>query len=225
MGKIKLAVLSMGTLLLLAACGEDTDSTVPPTEPDTEETTGNEEPSSPETDGTTETDDQAGSDTGTENTPPTETPAPQTGRGIENTEFDISLDDAVQIFFDTFPEAEGIDNVDFDVDDGRFEYEIDGFNANTEFELTINAETGEILEQKSENDDDRDTAIDFDNIISPQEAMTNALEAAGSGYVKEWNLDTDDGRTIYDIDIEGADNGVDDVEVNAETGEIIEIDS
>lgn len=225
MGKIKLAVLSMGTLLLFAACGEDTDSTVPPTEPDTEETTGNEEPSSPETDGTTETDDQAGSDTGTENTPPTETRAPQTGRGIENTEFDISLDDAVQIFFDTFPEAEGIDNVDFDVDDGRFEYEIDGFNANTEFELTINAETGEILEQKSENDDDHDTAIDFDNIISPQEAMTNALEAAGSGYVKEWNLDTDDGRIIYDIDIEGADNGVDDVEVNAETGEIIEIDS
>lgn len=207
MRKVKLAVLSMSTLLLLAACGEDADTTLTPIEPATEESV--------------ETDDS------NSNTPvETDEEPTQTTKGIQDVDFEVSLDDAVQRFMDTFPEVEGIDKVQFDVDDGRFEYELDGFNAGYEFELTIDAETGDVLEQSTDDDDDdHEVAIDFGNIISPQEAMSLALEAAGSGYVKEWELATDDGRTYYEIDIEGADNNVDSVDIDAVSGDILEIDS
>ena len=70
---------------------------------------------------------------------------------------EYTLDDAVRTFFDTYPEAEDIDKVEFDVNDGRFESEINGFNA--AIELRVDAETGEIRGQCSEKDDDTNAAI------------------------------------------------------------------
>lgn len=207
----KMVVLSLGASLLLAACGTtDTNETTDTgsTEPNTEQATDATESENTGTDSGDQTGD-TGSDTGDTTT-----------EGIQDREFDVSLDDAVQIFFDTFPDAEGIDQVQFDVDDGRYEYEIDGFNATTEFELTVDAETGDIYDQSEESDNDSDTAINFDEIITPQEAMTNALTEVGSGYVKEWDLETDDGRTVYEIDVENASTDADDVYVDAVTGDV-----
>lgn len=212
MKNMKKMLLSSSTLLLLAACATETDQQPVPTE--TEEPTEQVE----DTNQTDETDvAEETEDTETDDAADTTETGDDMGPGIENREFEYSLDDAVQMFFDTFPEADGIDKVEFDVDDGRFEYEMDGFNVDTEFELTIDAETGEILEQKSEADDDTETAINFDSIISPQEAMQIALDDAGAGYAKEWELEVDDGRIEYDVDIEGAE----DRDIDAETGEVI----
>lgn len=143
--------------------------------------------------------------------------------GIEEKEFAISLDDAVAKFKETFPE-EGIEisGVELDEDDGKYAYDIQGFKENKEYEVKIDAETGDILAQEEEVDDDNDDldddiAIDFATIITPQEAMTKALEN-NTGYVKSYELDhNDDGRLVYEIDIEDGD----DVELDAETGDII----
>ena len=143
--------------------------------------------------------------------------------GIEEKEFAISLDDAVAKFKETFPE-EGIEisGVDLDEDDGKYAYDIQGFKENKEYEVKIDAETGDILAQEEEVDDDNDDldddiAIDFATIITPQEAMTKSLEN-NTGYVKSYELDhNDDGKLVYEIDIEDGD----DVELDAETGDII----
>ncbi len=143
--------------------------------------------------------------------------------GIEDKEFAISLDDAVAKFKETFTE-EGIEisSVELDEDDGKYAYDIQGFKENKEYELKIDAESGDILAQEEEVDDDNDDsdddiAIDFINIISPQEAMTKALEN-NKGYVKSYELDhNDDGKLVYEIDIEDGD----DVELDAQTGDII----
>mgnify|MGYP002712058666 FL=1 len=143
--------------------------------------------------------------------------------GIEEKEFAISLDDAVAKFKETFPE-EGIEvsGVELDEDDGKYAYDIQGFKENKEYEVKIDAETGDILAQEEEVDDDNDDldddiAIDFATIITPQEAMTKALEN-NTGYVKSYELDhNDDGKLVYEIDIEDGD----DVELDAETGDII----
>lgn len=211
----KMVVLSLGASLLLAACGtmDDTNNDTTPTEPDTEQTT---DPTEGEDTGMEDT----GADSGEQTGDAGSGTGQNTGNGIQDREFEITLDEAVQIFFDTFPDAEGIDYVEFDIDDGRFEYEIDGFNATTEFELTVDAETGETYDQSEENDDDSKTAIDFDAIISPQEAMANALDEVGSGYIKEWDLETDDGQTVYEIDVENATTHADDVYVDAVTGDV-----
>lgn len=143
--------------------------------------------------------------------------------GIEEKEFAISLDDAVAKFKETFPE-EGIEisGVELDEDDGKYAYDIQGFKENKEYEVKIDAETGDILAQEEEVDDDNDDldddiAIDFVTIITPQEAMTKALEN-NTGYVKSYELDhNDDGKLVYEIDIEDGD----DVELDAENGDII----
>lgn len=143
--------------------------------------------------------------------------------GIEDKEFAISLDDAVAKFKETFTE-EGIEvsGVELNEDDGKYAYDIQGFKENKEYELKIDAESGDILAQEEEVDDDNDDsdddiAIDFINIISPQEAMTKALEN-NKGYVKSYELDhNDDGKLVYEIDIEDGD----DVELDAQTGDII----
>lgn len=143
--------------------------------------------------------------------------------GIEEKEFAISLDDAVAKFKETFPE-EGIEisGVELDEDDGKYAYDIQGFKENKEYEVKIDAETGDILAQEEEVDDDNDDldddiAIDFATIITPQEAMTKALEN-NTGYVKSYELDhNDDGKLVYEIDIEDGD----DVELDAENGDII----
>lgn len=143
--------------------------------------------------------------------------------GIEEKEFAISLDDAVAKFKEAFSE-EGIEvsGVELDEDDGKYAYDIQGFKENKEYEVKIDAETGDILAQEEEVDDDNDDldydiAIDFATIITPQEAMTKALEN-NTGYVKSYELDhNDDGKLVYEIDIEDGD----DVELDAETGDII----
>lgn len=144
--------------------------------------------------------------------------------GIEEKEFAISLDDAVAKFNETFTE-EGIEisGVEFEEDDGKYVYDIKGFKENKEYEVKIDAETGDILGQEEEIDDDNDDldddiAIDFAAIISPQEAMAKALEN-NTGYVKGYELEhKDDGQLIYEIDIEDGD----DVELDAQTGDIIQ---
>lgn len=141
--------------------------------------------------------------------------------GIEDKEFGVSLDDAVTKFKETFNQ-EGIEisGVELDEDDGKYAYDIQGFLDNNEYEAKIDAESGEVIAKEEEtydDTDDDDIAIEFVKIISPEEAMTKALEN-NKGYVKSYELDhNDDGRLVYEIDIEDGD----DVELDAETGDIL----
>ncbi|WP_416334622.1 PepSY domain-containing protein [Anaerococcus sp. DFU013_CI05] len=143
--------------------------------------------------------------------------------GIEEKEFAISLDDAVAKFKEAFDDDSiEISSVELDEDDGKYTYDIEGFKENKEYEASIDAESGEVLAQEEENDHDNDdsdddVAIDFEKIISPKEAMEKALEN-NKGYVKSYEIDhNDDGKLVYEIDVEDGD----DVELDAETGDII----
>lgn len=141
--------------------------------------------------------------------------------GIEEKEFAVSLDDAVAKFKEAFP-AEGIEinSVELDEDDGVYAYSIEGFDGEKEYQAKIDAESGEILGQEEEVDDDKDNnvAIDFTKILAPKDAMTKALEN-NKGYVNSYEIETNDsGKLVYSIDVE---NG-DDVELDAESGDIIQ---
>ena len=142
--------------------------------------------------------------------------------GIEEKEFAISLDDAVAKFKEAFDDDSiEISSVELDEEDGKYTYDIEGFKENKEYEASIDAESGEVLAKEEENDDDNDdmdddVAIDFTKIISPKEAMAKALEN-NTGYVKSYEIDHDDDRIVYEIDIEDGD----DVELDAESGDIL----
>lgn len=207
--KWKLGFLSLSALALLAACGNDNDPL-----PDTETPDTTEEPAEDPADTENETDQQTDEDdtTGTENTE-TDTAS----EGLLSMTFQISLEDAVQTFHDTFGENVNIEEVEFDEDHGEYYYEINGWEGQTEYELDIHANTGDIRKEDTEENEDPDQDIlEIENYITPEEAMQKAVEASTTDFVEEWTLEFEDGRPVYDIDLRGAD----DVEVDAETGEI-----
>lgn len=151
----------------------------------------------------------------------TEEKVDEATKGIEEKEFKVSLDDAVNKFKEAF-EVDGIEvsSLEFDEDDGKYVYDIQGFKDDEEFEAKIDAESGEVLSKEQDKDDDTkdDMAIDFTKVKAPKEAMEKALEN-NKGYVKSYELDfNDQGKLVYEIDVE---NG-DDVELDAETLDIIQ---
>ena len=134
-------------------------------------------------------------------------------------EVKIDLDGAVNKFKETFSDEEiAIESISRELENGEYEYEIEGRKDNKEYHLTLDANTADIKAQSEEDDDDNKTAepIDFASIISPTEAMDKALTGQEDAKVVEWSLSTDDGKLKYEIDVE---NG-DDKEVDALTGEV-----
>ncbi len=224
--QMKLMLVSLSSVALMAACGDDgaNDSLgTTPVQPETTEETetddagdatvdeGAEEGTAEE--GTEDVDDTGVTDDSTDASD-AQVSDPDSP-GIENIEFPISVQDAIEIFNNEFG-SPNIDEIEFERDDGRYVYDFEGWDGEFEYEMEIDAQTGEILSQETEADTDHDDILDLDGIISPQEAMAIALEAAGSGYVEEWDLELEDGFTVYDVDIEGGE----DQEVDAHTGEI-----
>lgn len=125
--------------------------------------------------------------------------------GIEDEEFDISLDDAVDKFKEEFDqESMEISSVKFDEEDDKYAYDIKGYTEDNEYEAKIDAESGEIIskEEEKEKESKDDKSIDFVAIKSPKEAMTKALEN-NEGQVKSYELKyNDDDQLVYNIDIE-----------------------
>lgn len=225
--RMKLGLVSLSAVALLAACsngGSGGSEGTTPLEPEnTEEVESNvagddaaqEESSESAADNVENADDTSNEEAANDST--NQGNNQEDSPGIENIDFPITVEDAVSTFNNAFG-SPNIDTIEFDRDDGRYVYDFDGWDDQAEYEMTIDAQTGEILSQDTDDDDDadEDDRLELDGIISPQEAMGIALEESSGNYVEEWDLDTDFGETVYEIDIEG-DN---DIDVDAQTGEI-----
>lgn len=137
------------------------------------------------------------------------------------TEDILSLEEVVDIYMGEYPNAQ-IQKVDFDKDFGDWTYEITGVSENREYDAEINAVSGAII-KVDEDDVDDDAYLAFDTIIIPEEAIEIAKTALAeeAAVLEGWELDVDDNRTKYDIEFEGSNR---DVKLDAETGEVIEID-
>lgn len=136
---------------------------------------------------------------------------------------DKSMEDAIKIFHDHFKdEAINIKSIKLDFFNEALDYVIEGFKEGNEYELRIAADNGAIVDEKTEKDDDKDEeALDLSKIIKAEDAMKKALEGQKEdAWVVEYELEIDDGKAVYDIDIE---NGQD-IKIDAVTGEIIERD-
>lgn len=206
--KLQLGIVSLSALALMAACG-DSNTTQEPA--DTNEPAVEEPNQSEETDDKNETEKPAADDAGTLDT----------SKGLSNVEFPVSVEQALQKFYDTFGENINIDQIELETDRNIFKYSISGWDEQNEYELDVDAETGEVVKQEKEQDNDRDDEIlNMDNIITPQEAMDIAIKDTGSENIESWKLEVDDGITVYEIDFE--DSAYDDITINAETGAIVD---
>ena len=138
----------------------------------------------------------------------------------------MNMEDAVKIFHehnfgDASADSFNLDKLKVEFLDKDIIYSIEGFKDGKEYQLKIN-NNGKILEEKIEDDDGKKKlAIDFHKIISGADAMEKALEdQAEDVKVKEYELKIEDGKVVYDIEL---DNGKD-VKIDATTGDIIKRD-
>ncbi|GAE25516.1 hypothetical protein JCM9140_1515 [Halalkalibacter wakoensis JCM 9140] len=144
------------------------------------------------------------------------------GKWLNNHEVtsQITEDQAVAIALDLLPGR--VKEVELDSDDGRLLYEIEIKFEGNDYDLEIDAFTGEIVEI---DDNLLQTPIAKDVKVNIEEARNIALTYIGSGSIDDIELEVKKGRYVYEVEIEDA-TGDDDVDVyiDANTGEVIGVD-
>ncbi len=133
-----------------------------------------------------------------------------------------TLEEAIDAFYAHFgDDAIELTSAEYDEDDGKYVYNVTGYKDGEEFEAEFDANSLDLIKEEKDTEDDKKVlAIDRTNIITAKEAMEKALEGQEGAWVKEYELEIDDGKAVYDIEIE---DGTD-VKIDATTGEIIEKD-
>lgn len=216
--KGKLVFVTLVSAMTLMACGNsDTNGETPPDTTETSMTSEMDTAADTSASTTEDTTDTSSSDS---------TSTDSTSKGIENTEFDYSMEDAVRVFNDTFANAK-ITSVKIDNDSNSYVYEVEGYNDTNSVEIKMDANSGEVIKKDDSDDRDdnsEDDVLDLEGLVSPQEAMKAALDEVGSGYAKEWELDSKDGKMYYEIDVEDSKQANDDVHIDAKTGDFIGYD-
>jgi uncharacterized membrane protein YkoI len=192
--KTKIFGLALATTLALAACNsdggseEDTDDAGTPAEP-VEDTQG---------------DNQTDDDSNDDNSGSEESSSDSSGNSSEAIAIDdvnLSPEDAIEIAQGEFDG--NLHEVQLDQDRGDWVYKIDLRSADEEAEVTINQETEEVVDVRtdSEGDDDEEEILDYSSVSSIDEAFEVASSNAGGGDISEWTLSMDDGKAEYDIDL------------------------
>ena len=204
--KKKFLTLFMSLVLVftLVACGNNTGNTTNETNKETTKETIQE--------------------TVKETTKEIETKAENTNQnlGLNGKTFEVELEEALKIFYDTFGDNTiEITSFQLEEESNGYDYEIEGFKDGIEYEIEIDANTGNVKSSSKEKDTkDNYIPIVLSEIVSPEKAIEVGLQNATSKYVEEWKIKTEDGKLVYDIDFkEGKD-----VIVDAKTGEFIELD-
>ncbi|WEG17591.1 PepSY domain-containing protein [Alkalihalophilus pseudofirmus] len=152
----------------------------------------------------------------------------------------VNVGEAKKEVLSLFDKA-GIKDVELEMKDGRFVYEIEVKVAGEDGDVYIDATTGEVLYIEDDirnkaishraNEDDKERSSlestnksDHDFIkITKEQAVETALNHVGGGTIDEVELDREDGILVYEIEIEQDGQEVD-VDVDAATGEVVSVD-
>lgn len=138
----------------------------------------------------------------------------------------LSAEDAAKTFTAKYARA-SIDEISFQMEEGSYVYEINGFGDAKEYDMAIDAADGSIIMDESENDrNDGDKAIDLALLGNVNELIESAKADAGEGfYLDSYSIDVEDNAvTVIDIEVKDA-NGKDiEYEYNLETKELIKKD-
>lgn len=138
----------------------------------------------------------------------------------------LSAEDAAKTFTAKYARA-SIDEISFQMEEGSYVYEINGFGDAKEYDMAIDAADGSIIMDESENDrDDDDKAIDLALLGNVNELIESAKADAGEGfYLDSYSIDVEDNAvTVIDIEVKDASGKDIEYEYNLETKELIKKD-
>lgn len=133
------------------------------------------------------------------------------------------------IAFDGFKKLHAdakIESFQLDIENGKAYYKVNGYDAENEYEVTVDAVTGDIVkdEFEAENTSAKTADLQLEMIEAVDKYMAEALKDAGQGYeAGEYEVEFDDGK--YEVIVEVV-NGNKDITYtyDYETGKLIEKD-
>ncbi|MGZ0878833.1 PepSY domain-containing protein [Priestia megaterium] len=119
-----------------------------------------------------------------------------------------------------------ITNIQLAIDDGVKQYEVDVTKGNKEYDVDIDSSSGKIIEFDEEQKDDEDEKEEELQNISPAISLDQAIKTAlksAKGTVNETDLDQENNRLVYEIEIDTADKREATVSVDAKNGNVISV--
>lgn len=139
----------------------------------------------------------------------------------------VSLEKVTTAFEKKYPEAK-ITSLQLDTDFGRYFYEIEGVDQQKEYQVEVNAETGEFTKEKVETLDAdeqngvkmEEEALDLTKIISREQATTLAEKEAKVGQATDWKLEKELGITYWEVKVKEGQQKIE-VKIDAHSGKIL----
>ncbi|MHC8514625.1 PepSY domain-containing protein [Sporosarcina sp. ITBMC105] len=111
-----------------------------------------------------------------------------------------------------------VKDIELEKDHNRFYYDIEMEDDAFEYDVEVNAITGEVVKFEKEALDD-DEYVQSEKLLTKEEALAIAKKKA-NGTVEKIELDSDDNRKVYEIEIN--DNEFEyEIELDAATGEVL----
>ncbi|OLS02747.1 peptidase propeptide and YPEB domain protein [Tissierella creatinophila DSM 6911] len=174
------------------------------------------------------------------NTPPVENEKP----GDDNSDADVPGEDmgqkygeikikpmeAFDKYMETYPDTM-VSKLELDKEMGKYVYQVEGFDAEKEYELKMDPVNGDVLKEDTDSDviddgdDDKEEAITKANVEKIEALIDKALNEAGKdANIDQWTLEVKNGKAILEVEIDK--EGLDNVEYkyDVETGELVETD-
>jgi uncharacterized membrane protein YkoI len=132
----------------------------------------------------------------------------------------ITLEEAKQIAVDKVKNGK-VTEIELDKDDGYYHFDVDLKDEMYEYDLEVDAFTGEITKFEKEVVKNRKQA-ETGKLMTKEEAIA-LVKKKVAGTVKEIELDTDDDRKEYDIEMKD-DQFKYEIEMDAKTGEFLKFE-
>lgn len=162
-------------------------------------------------------------------TRPTKTPVAQSSTSVAKPNVKLTIDQAWQLFTQQFDGAV-VTGMDIEAKHGSEQWEVKGVSKTREYELTLDASSGKVLHSSDEalDADDRNTeyannAINQDGLEQLTSITKIAENQVGSGTATSWDLDQDDGRTVWEVEINHGTHSTN-VKIDAYSGEILDME-
>ncbi len=149
--------------------------------------------------------------------------APSSIRAAEQTSGQKPLLTVEQAIAAALTQAEGyVESIELERDKGSVYYEVEVESSSKEYDIYVDAYSGEILKVKEERDRNAYKSERMKDVLTMVEAVAIATEKV-QGIVTKAELDSDDGQLYYEIEIRSGREEVE-VEIDARTGEILSVE-
>ena len=152
-----------------------------------------------------------------------DTPSHQEGKESETSPaLGVDIEQAFSIFKEKYSQAK-VDQIEFEEDHGKTTYNIEGLAAGKQYEMTIDGQSGDVLKESEEVEQDEKAEITPADLDKVGHYIEQAKQEAGVGYeVKEYELKVKSEGKKFDLKLKTKDGQKLKYKFDFETGEILE---